>query len=89
MNVRNGYDSDRPTRWVLVAGAFENLSKEQERAASALGRMLGRAGYGLITGRWSGVDYLVTRSFRDVVGAEYSNRLRQIDTTGGPEEESA
>jgi len=76
---------DRPERWVLVAGAFENLSKEQERAAFAVGRMLGRAGYGLIVGCWSGVDYLVTRSFRDVVGPDYSSRLKQIDTTGGPD----
>ena len=72
--------------WVLVAGAFENLSKEHERAASAVGRMLGRAGYGLIVGCWSGVDYLVTRSFRDIVGHDYKQRLLQIATTGGPEE---
>src|SRR5262245_19887983 len=73
------------TRWVLVAGAFENLSKAHERATTAVGRMLGRGGYGLIVGRWSGVDYLVTRSFRDVVGQECSNRLLQINTSGGPE----
>ena len=85
MNVDSGHASDQPDHWILVAGAFENLSREQERAASDVGRMLGRAGYGLIVGCWSGVDYLVTRSFRDVVGHGYLNRLRQIDTTGGPE----
>jgi len=87
MNVSKGHDPDRPYRWILVAGAFEKLTKEQERAATAVGRMLGRAGYGLIVGCWSGVDYLVTRSFRDVVGPQYANRLRQIDTSGGPEGE--
>jgi len=71
--------------WILVAGAHENLSKEHKRAAETVGRMLGRAGYGLIVGRWSGVDYLVTRSFRDAVGREFSSRFLQIDTTGGPE----
>jgi hypothetical protein len=65
------------TRWVLVAGAFEGLSKEHERAATAVGRMLGRAGYGLIVGRWSDVDYLVTRAFRDAVGSDYAPRLLQ------------
>jgi hypothetical protein len=73
------------TRWVLVAGAFDNLSNAHERAATAVGRMLGRGGYGLIVGCWSGVDYLVTQSFRDVVGPACSNRLLQIDTTGGSE----
>src|SRR5262245_37181628 len=70
-------------RWVLVDGASETLSKAHERAAEAVGRMLGRGGYGLIVGRWSGVHFLVTRSFRDVVGQECFSRLRQIDTTGG------
>jgi len=75
------------TKWVLVAGGFENLSSEHERAATALGRMLAQSGYGLIIGRWTGVDYFVTRGFRDGAGPTFARRLMQVDTTGGPETE--
>jgi hypothetical protein len=47
--------------------------------------MLGNAGYGLIAGRWSGVDPIVTQAFVDAVGDSYRDRLRQIETIGGPE----
>src|SRR4029077_12209213 len=72
------------TRWVLVAGANEGLSKEHEQSAESLGIMLGNAGYGLIAGRWSGVDPIVTQAFVDAVGDSYRDRLRQIETIGGP-----
>ena len=73
------------TRWVLVAGAFKDLSKEHVLAAESLGKMLGRAGYGLIVGRWSGVDAIVTRAFVDKADSN-RDRLIQINTVGGPED---
>lgn len=71
--------------WILVAGAHEEVSKGHLLAAERLGRALGRGGFGLICARWSGVDYHVTRSFRDSLSGEeeFKRRFRQIDSEGG------
>lgn len=54
------------TTWVLVAGTgYSRLSNKARRAAEALGTLLARSGYGLVTGGWLGVDEAVARSFAD------------------------
>ncbi len=52
-------------RWVLVAGTGSQVGVPQEdiRAARAVGEELARNRYGLVTGGWHGVDYMVTEAF--------------------------
>jgi hypothetical protein len=56
-------DQVRPTRWILVAGqGTYGLPRRTRETASDLGAMLGRVGYGLITGGYQGVDHVTARS---------------------------
>jgi TIR domain len=54
-------------RWILVAGTGLEFGTPEEDilAAKAVGEELARHRYGLITGVWHGVDYIVTQSFLD------------------------
>ena len=51
------------SRWILVSGAGVDLHESERTAASRLGSLLAREGYGLIAGTWGGVDEQVTRAF--------------------------
>lgn len=70
--------------WVLVAGTGSRgapLPKHQALAAKAVGRALGRRGFGLVTCGWKGVDKAVTQAFAgelQALGAPLSSRLKQI-----------
>lgn len=51
-------------RWVLVSGlSTVRLPKEVRLAAQAVGRALARNGYGLVVGRFNGVDRAVPAAF--------------------------
>jgi hypothetical protein len=52
-----------PRAWVLVTGASGSLNDAERIAASNLGRLLAREGYGLVAGTWGGTDQLVTEAF--------------------------
>lgn len=58
-------DADSPRAWVLVAGSGgkNRLSAKVTQTCEALGVGLARAGYGLITSAWAGVDQTTIRSF--------------------------
>jgi hypothetical protein len=76
-----------PRRWVLVAGTGStNLPPVCVEAAQAVGRLLAEAGYGLVTGGWAGVDYVVAASFvqalADPPGREPPNWLTQVVPRG-------
>jgi predicted Ser/Thr protein kinase len=58
-----------PRHWVLVAGTgHTNLAAVQVEAARSVGHMLATAGFGLVTGGWPGVDYVVAASFVQTLG---------------------
>jgi predicted Rossmann-fold nucleotide-binding protein len=76
-----------PRRSVLVAGTgHTNLSTVSVEAAQAVGRVLAEAGYGLVTGGWPGVDYVVAASFvqalADRPGRATPNWLTQVVPRG-------
>jgi len=52
-------------RWVLVAGTglSTGVPSEDIWAARAVGEELARNRYGLVTGGWQGVDYMVTKAY--------------------------
>jgi hypothetical protein len=51
-------------KWVLVAGTGQyHLPDEVLWASQKLGEQLGRLGFGLVAGGWSGVDYVVSEAF--------------------------
>jgi hypothetical protein len=58
-----------PRAWILVAGSGNRsgLSSEVIYSSEAIGKMLAREGYGLVTGGWPGVDYLTASSFAEAV----------------------
>lgn len=62
-------------RWITVAGTgdLDGTPLADCRAAAAVGRELARHRYGLITGGWHGVDYLVTDAFIRTLVAEGVN----------------
>ena len=70
--------------WVLVAGTGSRLAplpRPQALAAKAVGRALGRRGFGLVTCGWKGVDKAATQAFAaelQALGAPLSSRLKQI-----------
>lgn len=51
--------------WILVAGTGgqTGLPQETSWSAEAVGRSIARAGFGLVTGGWPGVDYLTASAF--------------------------
>jgi hypothetical protein len=59
-------------RWILVAGTgLESGTPEVDiLAAKAMGTALAKYRYGLITGGWHGVDYVVTQSFLNTLHTE-------------------
>lgn len=71
------FREDKPAHFIRVAGSgVHTLPLEQQLVAEAVGRALASEGYGLITGGWSGVDYVVAKSF-----AEERRRLgRAVDS---------
>jgi hypothetical protein len=42
---------------IMVAGSARSLSEEARQASRVIGRALAEAGFGLVTGSWSGVDH--------------------------------
>lgn len=65
--------NDGPWRWILVAGTGSKtgtLAARIQFACSALGQELARAGFGLITGGWPGVDELVAKGFAQELGLD-------------------
>lgn len=59
-------DNTTPHAWVLVAGtgtSKRKLDGKLEQTCIALGTSLARAGYGIVTGGWPGVDDVTARSF--------------------------
>jgi hypothetical protein len=53
-----------PAKWILVVGTgLDDLPQAVVKSADRVGRWLGSNRYGLITGGWKGVDYVVARSF--------------------------
>jgi hypothetical protein len=68
-------------RWVLVIGtANADLSEVEQRACREVGRALARAGYGLITCDYPGVDYDVAKAFAKALNPDQSitDRLLHI-----------
>lgn len=62
--------ASQPIKWVLVAGTGTfKLAQHDIWAAQHLGRVLAEAGYGLVTGGWQGVDYVVAEAFREYLGS--------------------
>lgn len=62
--ARKPFQSGEPIMWVLVAGTgMEKVSESVRRASLLLGRELARAGHGLISGGWPGVDRFVCEGF--------------------------
>lgn len=65
--LQEGGSTDAPLsrRWILVAGTGLEVGTPEADilAAKAVGEELAKHRYGLITGVWHGVDYVVTQSF--------------------------
>ncbi|WFT94418.1 SAV_2336 N-terminal domain-related protein [Bradyrhizobium barranii] len=73
-------------KWILVAGTgLDDLPEPVVGAAEQVGRWLGLNGYGLITGGWKGVDYIVAsvfaRTLRDA-GLPIENYLKHVVLEG-------
>lgn len=79
-----------PTTWVLVAGTGKRTGQLSEpdfgklrRTSEALGQLLAKGNFGLVTGGWKGVDETVARSFArevDARGLSLEDRLTQVIT---------
>ena len=73
-----------PHAWVLVAGTGttkRKLAEKLELTCVALGAALARAGYGIVTGGWPGVDDVTARSFARELernGMPLEDRLIQV-----------
>jgi hypothetical protein len=52
-------------RWVMVAGTGRAFGPQESKCwcANAIGYRLGREGFGLVSGGWPGVDYIVASAF--------------------------
>jgi len=70
------------TKWILVAGSGRNpLDPKLVKTSQSLGTKLARAGFGLITCGWPGVDHLVARAFAEGLnrtGGALSVRLLHV-----------
>jgi hypothetical protein len=81
-NARMKFWESGPTVWILVVGSGGmHITDSVVFASETLGRELARAGYGLISGGWPGVDHMVCREYvkqlrRDEVPAQ--GRLRHV-----------
>jgi hypothetical protein len=63
VEIRQAKAMDKMT-WVLVAGTGAyHLPDAVLWAGQKLGEQLGRLGFGLVVGGWSGVDYVVSEAF--------------------------
>jgi hypothetical protein len=65
-NVLSEIPVGTPQTWILVAGTssrWQKLDDKLKQTCIALGGSLARAGYGVVTGGWSGVDELISRTF--------------------------
>jgi hypothetical protein len=72
-----------PRDWILVAGTgnVKLLDNKVKSTSVALGKALAKAGYGLITGGWPGVDELTARNFAielEQLGLPLEDRLLQV-----------
>ncbi len=56
--------TDRPERWILIAGlGNQSIPSHLQEVSSCLGTLLAASGCGLIAGGWPGVDTAVTEAF--------------------------
>lgn len=73
-------------KWIWVAGTGFDLTEEEVRTAKAVGQFIAEQGYGLITGGWPGVDYLVAEAYyntlESIIDVEKKNYLIQFVETG-------
>jgi hypothetical protein len=73
-------------KWIWVAGTGFRLSEEEVRTAKAVGKFIAEQGYGLITGGWPGVDFLVSEAYyntlESITDMENKEYLIQIVETG-------
>jgi len=71
-----------PTKWIIVAGSgVPPFPASIVATSKRLGRELGDAGFGLISGGWPGVDHFVARAFAEAVKEAHgrlSDRLVQF-----------
>lgn len=58
-----------PSRRVLVAGTADQLPVRTEEMSRAIGALLALRGHDLLTGGWSGVDYLTAEGFQTAAPA--------------------
>jgi TIR domain len=72
-------------RWVMVAGTGRAFGPQENECwcAKAIGYRLGREGFGLVSGGWPGVDYIVASAFArglqdGAPGVPLSSRLLQV-----------
>jgi len=78
-------------RWVLVAGSGGMTPRPQkmEETCTIIGTELAKAGFGLVTGGWDGVDHYVARAFSQEIqkdDAPLSTRLVQVMQEGSTPE---
>jgi len=77
--------AEKPTEWIVVAGTGQYELPEAVLAASrAIGVALARRNYGLLTGGWQGVDYVVAAAFLEAL-----HKQRAEESAGSYAEESA
>lgn len=79
-DVGFGASMEQAVKWVLVTGAGLGLQPSERTAATRLGRLLARDGYGLISGTWGGVDEHVTRAFVDAT-LKSSSRIVHVENS--------
>jgi hypothetical protein len=73
-------------KWIWVAGSGFELTEEEVRTAKAVGQFIAEQGYGLVTGGWPGVDYLVAEAYyntlESITAVENKEYLIQYVETG-------
>jgi predicted Rossmann-fold nucleotide-binding protein len=73
-------------KWIWMAGTGFLLSEEEVRTAKAVGKFIAEQGYGLITGGWPGVDFLVSEAYyntlESIIDMKNEEYLIQIVETG-------
>lgn len=63
-------------KWVIVAGTGRRrLSREEQLLTETVARALADHGFGLLVGRWAGIDELASKVFTDRVGLLEGNAV--------------
>ena len=75
----------RAATYVEVAGTGSHqIPKEAQEAAEAVGLALAQAGFGLITGAWPGVDYVVAAAYLNGGGKSLAHALTKFSSDRFP-----